>query len=119
MQTIYALSTIIGRSGVAVIRISGSRAKDVLLKFTHKKDFQPRNATFCTLISPSTGEVLDKIIAIFFKGPHTFTGEDVVEFHLHGSIAIIKDVLKDGNPIDDKIFCCSIKSANRDLLINA
>ena len=94
MDTIYALSTILGRSGVAVIRISGSKAKDVLLKFTNK-NFEPRKATFCTLFSPSTGEVLDKIIAIFFEGPQTFTGSDVVELHLHGSIAVIKDVLKE------------------------
>ncbi len=100
MQTIYALSTILGRSGVAVIRISGNRAKDVLLKFTNKKDFEPRKATFCTLFSPSNGEVLDKIIAIFFQGPNTFTGSDVVELHLHGSIAIIKDVLKELGNID-------------------
>ncbi len=100
MQTIYALSTILGRSGVAVIRISGERAKDVLLKFSNKKDFEPRKATFCTLISPSTGEVLDTIIAIFFKGPNTFTGDDIVEFHLHGSIAIIKDVLNELGSLD-------------------
>lgn len=102
MHTIYALSTILGRSGVAVIRISGSRAKDVLLKFTNatKDNFEPRRATFCTLFSPSTGEVLDKIIAIFFEGPQTFTGSDIVEFHLHGSIAVIKDVLKELGSID-------------------
>jgi tRNA modification GTPase len=100
MHTIYALSTILGRSGVAVIRISGSRAKEILLKFTQKKDFEPRRATFCTLFSPSTGEVLDQIIAIFFKGPQTFTGSDLVEFHLHGSIAVIKDVLNELGDLD-------------------
>lgn len=94
MDTIYALSTILGRSGVAVIRISGSKAKDVLFRFTGK-NLKPRQATFCTLFSPSTGEVLDKIIAILFEAPQTFTGNDVVEFHLHGSTAVIRDVLRE------------------------
>lgn len=94
MDTIYALSTILGRSGVAVIRISGRKAKDVLLRFTGKS-LEPRKATFCTLFSPSTGEVLDQIIAIFFEAPQTFTGNDVVEFHLHGSTAVIRDVLSE------------------------
>jgi tRNA modification GTPase len=94
MQTIYALSTILGRSGVGVIRISGPRSSVILRAFTGR-DFQPRQATFCTLISPSNGEILDQIIAIYFKSPHSFTGEDIVEFHLHGSIAVIKDVLNE------------------------
>lgn len=93
INTIYALSTILGRSGVAVIRISGKRAKDVLYAFTNKTSFISRNATLCTIFSPTTGEILDKIIAIYFEAPNTFTGEEIVEFHLHGSIAVIKDVL--------------------------
>lgn len=93
MSTIYALSTVLGKSGVAVIRITGPRAKDVLHDLTGK-ECEPRKAKVCSLHSPFTGEVLDRIIAIFFKAPNTFTGEDIVEFHLHGSIAVIKDVLK-------------------------
>ncbi len=99
MHTIYALSTILGRSGVAVIRISGSKAKDALFRFTGK-NLKSRQATFCTLFSPSTGEVLDKIIAILFEAPQTFTGNDVVEFHLHGSTAVIRDVLKELGNLD-------------------
>lgn len=94
MDTIYGLSTILGRSGVAVIRVSGPKSLELLQSFTGR-EFQPRVATFCTLKSPSTGEILDKVIAIYFKSPNSFTGEEVVEFHLHGSIAVVKDFLKE------------------------
>ncbi len=94
MDTIYGLSTILGRSGVAVVRISGSKSLDLLKTFICR-DIKPRQATFATLKSPVTGEILDNIIVIYFKGPNSFTGEDVVEFHLHGSIAVIKDLLKE------------------------
>ncbi len=49
MQTIYALSTILGRSGAAVIRISGPQSSVILRAFTGR-DFQPRQATFCTFL---------------------------------------------------------------------
>lgn len=94
MDTIYALSTILGRSGVAVIRISGPQSLELGKLFTGR-EFEPRKATFCTLFAPSNREILDNIIAIYFKAPHSFTGEDIVELHLHGSIAIIKDVLNE------------------------
>jgi tRNA modification GTPase len=99
MDTIFALSTILGRSGVAVIRISGPKSLSVVQTFI-KRNLEPRHATFCTLYSPFTGEIIDKIIAIYFQSPNSFTGEDVVELHLHGSIAIVKDLLKELGQID-------------------
>lgn len=99
-STIYGLSTILGRSGVAVIRISGPNAKDILYKFTKRNSFIPRRAVFCTLFSPTNDEILDKIIAIYFNSPNTFTGEDIVEFHLHGSVAVIKDVLNELSKVE-------------------
>ncbi len=98
-DTIFALSTILGRSGVAVIRISGPQSLSIVKRFI-KRNLQPRNATFCTLYSPFTNEIIDKIIAIYFQSPNSFTGEDVVELHLHGSIAIVKDLLKELGQID-------------------
>ena len=93
-DTIYALSTIKGRSGVAVIRISGDEVKDVLQMLTFKTSFNQREATYCAIKSPITGEILDKAIVIFFNGPNSFTGEDIAELHLHGSIAVIDDVME-------------------------
>lgn len=94
MDTIYGLSTILGRSGVAVVRISGPKSLDLFKAFIGR-EIEPRKATFATLKAPFTGEILDKIITIYFKGPNSFTGEDIVEFHLHGSIAVIKDLLNE------------------------
>ncbi len=92
-ETIYALSTIRGKSGIAVIRISGTKSYAVLTALTNKEHIKPRKATCCIIKSPYTGEVLDKAMVIFFTSPNSFTGEDVVEFHLHGSIAVINDVI--------------------------
>ncbi len=92
-DTIYALSTILGKSGVAVIRISGPLALSALKKLTNNQDFKPRQATLVTLISPSSGYLLDQALALYFKGPHSFTGEEVVEIQSHGSIAVIKDLM--------------------------
>ena len=55
---------------------------------------------FVILFSPTNDEILDKIIAIYFNSPNTFTGEDIVEFHLHGSVAVIKDVLNELSKVE-------------------
>lgn len=92
-DTIFALSTIQGKSGVAVVRISGEHALYILQHLSKKQDFTPRHATYISIFHPETGETLDNCIAIYFKAPHSFTGEDTVELHLHGSIAVINGVL--------------------------
>ena len=99
-DTIYALSTILGKSGVAVIRISGNKAKNVLQLFTPNLTLKPRIAYLSNILSPRTAEILDKAIVIFFENPNSFTGYDVVEMQLHGSIAVIKDVLHELALID-------------------
>jgi tRNA modification GTPase len=92
-ETIFALSTIFGKSGVAVIRISGPEAQQTLRAFGCEGEISHKLVKPLYLLSPSTKEPLDQSIVMFFKGPHSFTGEDVVELHLHGSIAVITDVL--------------------------
>lgn len=93
-QTIYALSTILGRSGVAVIRISGSSALDAvnLLTNLNIKTIKPRYAYFADIKNLS-GQLLDKALVLYFKAPHSFTGEDIVEFQIHGSRAVINSLL--------------------------
>ena len=86
METIFGLSTIMGKSGVAVIRVSGADALKAAEAFL-VKDLKPREAKFAKLAG------IDEGIVIYFQGPASFTGEDVVEFHTHGSIAVIKEVL--------------------------
>lgn len=91
-KTIYALSTVYGKSGVAIIRISGSNALSVIDNMTSIKSIKPRYAYFSDILNGS--EVLDKALVLYFKGPYSFTGEDVVELHCHGSKAVIASILE-------------------------
>lgn len=92
-DTFYALSTISGKSGVAVIRLNGPESARVIKDMGYAHPPSPRAATFHKLTTPGRKDVLDEVIFIYFKAPHSFTGDDVLELHLHGSRAVIKDVL--------------------------
>lgn len=93
-QTIYALSTVYGKSGVAVIRISGNNALVALKKMTSldTTKIKPRYAYFVSLKN-NEGNTLDKCLILYFKAPNSFTGEDIVEIQTHGSKAVIFGVL--------------------------
>ncbi len=90
MDTIYALATPPGKSGVAVIRISGSDAFSLAHRLTGA-ELTPRHAHFLALKN-TRGEVLDEAVVLGFKAPASFTGEDVVELQIHGSRASIQAV---------------------------
>lgn len=94
-QTIYALSTVFGKSGVAVIRISGKDALSSVSRMTnlYTASLKPRYAYFAGLHHAVSGELLDKCLLLYFQAPHSFTGEDVVELHTHGSRAVIAAVM--------------------------
>lgn len=93
-QTIYALSTVYGKSGVAVIRISGNNALAALKKMTSLDitKIKPRYAYFVRLKN-NEGNTLDKCLILYFRAPNSFTGEDIVEIQTHGSRAVISGVL--------------------------
>ena len=88
-MTIYALSTGPGISGVAIIRISGSETKLVIELLTGKPTPQPRLATLRKINKINTSELIDEGIILWFPGPESYTGEDMAEFHIHGSKAVI------------------------------
>lgn len=90
-MTIYALSTTEGQSGVAIIRVSGTKAKECIKVLTGRNP-KPRYAEL-TNITSSKKEIIDQAITLFFPEGKSFTGESVAEFHLHGSSAVIKKVL--------------------------
>ena len=94
-RTIYALSTVMGKSGVAVVRISGADAREVINKMTdiETKRLKPRYAYFTNLFSFPDRRLLDKCLLLYFKAPFSFTGEDIVELQIHGSRAVISGVL--------------------------
>lgn len=91
-DTIYAQASGLGKAGVAVIRLSGDKCLDVLKALTQKDDFTPRYAYFCSLAF--AGQTLDSALVLYFKGPHSFTGEDVAELHVHGGTAVIASIFR-------------------------
>lgn len=91
MDTIFALASARGKAGVAVIRVSGHAAFEAARDLTGPLP-SSRKAGL-RRVSDRQGRVLDEALVLTFPGPGSFTGEDVVEFHLHGSIATIASVL--------------------------
>jgi tRNA modification GTPase len=92
MATIFALASAPGRAGVAVVRISGGQAGAVLQLLTQRDMPSPRMASLRSLVRPHDKMVMDKAVVVWFPAPHSFTGEDVVELHLHGGRAVIQAV---------------------------
>ena len=88
-MTIYALSTGPGIAGVAVIRVSGSNSAEVVKKITGLKLPPPRVATLSKFNKNGTKELIDEGVIIWFPAPNSYTGEDLAEFHVHGSRAVI------------------------------
>ena len=89
-MTIYALSSGPGISGVAVIRVSGKKTASVIKLLTKKELPSPRMASLRKFNKINTSEVIDEGIVIWFPGPESYTGEDMAEFHVHGSKAVIE-----------------------------
>ena len=89
-MTIYALSSGPGVSGVAVIRVSGKKTAEVIKKITGAKLPRPRVATLKKFNKNGGKEMIDEGVIIWFPAPNSYTGEDLAEFHVHGSRAVIK-----------------------------
>ena len=92
-MTIYAISTAPGTAGLAVIRISGPRALEALNAIVRNKEFIHSKFTKCKFYHPVNHKHLDSGLAVYFKSPKSFTGEDVVELHIHGGYANTSIVL--------------------------
>ena len=100
-MTIYALSTGPGVSGVAIIRISGPQASNIIKSLTSKKIPSPRVATLRKINNINTFELIDEGIIIWFPGPHSYTGEDMAEIHIHGGKSVILAVQKEISKIQN------------------
>jgi tRNA modification GTPase len=94
-DTIVALATPPGRSGIGVIRVSGPRSLSLLRVLVDSADFNPTPnvLTLRHLFDPATKQTLDQALVCYFKAPHSFTGEDVVEFHCHGSPLLLRAII--------------------------
>ena len=88
-MTIYALSTGPGISGVAIIRVSGEETQNVIKQLTNGSLPKPRMATLRKINKFNSSELIDQGVILWFPGPESYTGEDMAEFHIHGSKAVI------------------------------
>jgi tRNA modification GTPase len=93
MDTVFALSSGQGRAGISVIRVSGPGAGDALRALSGRDVPVPRRASLRRLCDPQSGETLDQALVLWLPGPSTVTGEDMAEFHVHGSRAVVSGVL--------------------------
>jgi tRNA modification GTPase len=92
-DTIVAVATPPGRGGVGIIRLSGSQAYPIALKLNGAKILEPRVAYFCGFYDHNK-HLIDQGLILYFKSPHSFTGEDVVELQAHGSPVVLDMLLK-------------------------
>ena len=114
-DTIFALASGQGRAGVAVVRISGPLSIDALSEMTEGTRLpKPRVATVRNLKSTYDGSVLDRAMVLRFEKPKSFTGEDVVEFHLHGGPAVVVRSLS----LPLSLFLIHTRTHHRRLLYN-
>ncbi len=91
-DTIVALATPPGRSGIGVIRLSGTRSLEIARALIQDEHFEAEShrVVLKNLYDPNTGEILDHVLLTYFKSPHSFTGEDVVELSCHGSPVLLR-----------------------------
>ncbi len=87
-STIFALSSAKGRAGICVFRVSGPATKAAVETLTGAPAPAPRQATLRD-VRMDGGTLIDRGLVLWFEGPHSFTGEDVAEFHVHGGPAVI------------------------------
>ena len=92
-DTIAAIATAHGVGSISIIRLSGDRALQIALKLSKKSSFTPRMATLTTLYN-AEDELIDEAIVIYFKAPHSFSGEDIVELQCHGGYIVANKILK-------------------------
>ncbi len=91
-DTIFALATQRGKSGIAVFRVSGKGSHRLIKSISSKKKFKTNFATLNNLIDGKS--VVDQTLTTFFKSPKSYTGEDMVEISCHGSISVINKITK-------------------------
>tara|TARA_B100000989_G_C19504864_1_gene456013 strand:+ start:75 stop:1406 length:1332 start_codon:yes stop_codon:yes gene_type:complete len=99
-MTIYALSSGPGIAGISVIRVSGTETAKVVKKLTRKALPKSRVASLRKFHKINENELIDEGILVWFPGPNSYTGEDMAEFHVHGSLAVVDTIQKSISEID-------------------
>ena len=93
-MNIYALSSGRGPSGIAIIRLSGKDTLEITTLITKKKKINVKEINLCKFYDPANDSLIDEGLLLLFPSPNSFTGDDLVEFHVHGSNAVITQFLK-------------------------
>jgi tRNA modification GTPase len=96
-QTIVAPMTPSGVSAVAALRVSGAHVRDVVARLfgnERLENLKAREACLGTARDPQSGKLIDSLLYIFFEGPNSYTGEDVLELYPHGNPLIVRDLLQ-------------------------
>jgi tRNA modification GTPase len=94
-ETIVALSTPVGRSGIGVVRLSGPRAFVILDELFRSKEADAERLVRFGTLESSGGETIDQVLATSFRGPNSYTGEDVVEISAHGNPLILNRIIEE------------------------
>ncbi len=92
-DTIVAIATPYGYSAISVIRVSGDSALPIARKIFSIEELEPRKAHYLLLRDPQSGKVLDDVIAIYYKAPRSYTGEDMLEIFAHGNPLIAQKIV--------------------------
>ena len=94
-MNIYALSSGRGPSGIAIVRISGKGTLQVCKNLTQLKELKSNEVNFCKFYDPNSSNIIDpEALLLWFPGPNSYTGDDLAEFQVHGSNAVISALLK-------------------------
>ena len=89
-STIAAISTALGEGGIAIIRVSGAEAVNISTKILTRKNFDIPGKLYLTNLIDDDGNILDRVLAVHFQKPKSYTGEDIFEIHTHGGIFIAR-----------------------------
>ncbi len=93
-MNIFALSTGKGPSGIAILRLSGKDSLSISKLITKKNDIKSKEVNICKFYDPSNNKLIDEGLLLWSPGPNSYTGEDLAEFHTHGSNAVVRCFLK-------------------------
>ncbi|RDU53685.1 tRNA uridine-5-carboxymethylaminomethyl(34) synthesis GTPase MnmE [Helicobacter sp. MIT 00-7814] len=91
-STIVGISTPLGVGAICIVRLSGEKALDFTLSLSKRKSLAPRHATLSAIYNDK-GAMLDEAILLYFKAPHSYSGEDICEIHCHGGAVIARAVV--------------------------
>lgn len=93
-ETIAAIATAKGAGAIGIVRLSGPRSLEIAQSLCGGGDYESHRVYLRDFINPETGQAFDKGLVLYMKGPHSFTGEDVVELHGHGGIFLMRELMR-------------------------